>query len=1585
MIRRKTSTAKAAQGSATDRMIEEIFGYARPSWAESYRSGGLDRLDPSEFDRMLIYLGNVYYNTRLFVPARKEKYGITERGGDAILGYLNDPQSEGSYFFFADVSGFTALLTFLTDRFGKEEAGDIMNLSILNRFCLNKMGIILDHFCKECDTEDRGLTALKVMLSIRAVMPLITRQVRKELREKLAGKPHQKEIKVFLDKLVVKASGGLIFDREANSRFYGDRIRTRITWGNTGKLVARAEKIGGSDDRVVEEVREIKGIGIDEHCNGKMMELVGEKWQGLVKEDLAVSGDRYGLRKVVIRESGMKKLMPFVEDLCAGTQIRSDFTDIIKPRIAGLDLKGKQEELAELTARMQNIERYLGNRQLLLHIARNLGPKGNKNVLLDESCSAVRDSGILFCNFVVADPRMLDELADQVHQVMSNYGIHYKYNIFPKGDFNLMGVLGTLFSEKRDMDRFYAEILWNTWRDLKRSVETGFGDQVQIRGGMSVGKALHGPAGDNIINNEETIIGPDCNLAARLVNEAMEMDIKGGFIYPSGTLFTIDSQRRKVEHLVHPEPPVLQADLKGFRKPVDIYKLTERHEVETLKEFIARLRKVPLVTVEGKVVTDAGSMRSDSYLDKCMDVVERVSAGKAEQAQLIAFVADSGVGKTRRIAELAHWALEQGRPVYFGECYSWYQGEGPGGGADAETGVVESHSDEGAYPFYPFIRILKEQIFRINNVDSADQKRDKIAQVLASLDADNPGLVEQAPVIASFIGVEIPETGFSAALDPEARRNIFYERVGDIFAHELTRLGKGGVLLICIDDLQWSDRGSLHLAGYLINRVGRGLIVCVNGRKQEHLGLLRDEQLPVERHLFEPGLLEKDAIVNLARLVLGVESGKPKTDIPREIREKLEKELESNPFFIIEFCTKMLEQEIVTVIDGRCLRFDAENFRDITIPTKIQGVIEDRINRLPKTELSAIQYSSVLGNILRYIIIRQFLPAVDQDNLFAESNLEEIFTRLTGQEITRLENEKDPDWVYAFKRALIGEKLYQELVPSLRKRLHQEVARIFEKTNLTNKFEKALLTALHFSNAEVPDKSCEHYLKAGRLAKEVFDNEKSLLLFDRIEKILSDYKVSRSRKRKMIMLDDRGQVKLLLGKYDEALEDFLELVKMTAAGEDREIQAGAHYNVGNTYFQRSRQGDYDRAIEHFATAAEQTTDQSKLAEILNDKARTHLEKGERKKALTLLDQAGEAFERGLEGREPAARDKIFKASLMRNRGSVLHRQGKFKDAIGIYDQALELVSDETENHYKKIRALLLNSKGMSLMKSFKLEQAMPYFEQSLEIARSIGDLKTEVMVRNNMAVVANDLGRNQEALEMLSEQLYALQMLVGETREVAAMMFNIGESHMFMESFEEAEPWYRKALDIAQKIGYKEFEVGTRYNLGEVLHRLGRQQEALEILRPAYVTATAGEWNLQRMDLANLLGEIERKLGNYSQAETYHQQALSLSRELEDGFGMGWALRNLAVDILQNTESTWEQVSSCASMLEESVELTREAGQPENLMYSLRELIRYRLERRNDTSGPVSKLYEELRTLAEKTGSKKFAGFCESVAKKFES
>ncbi len=1576
--------ARQAGGDPALQRMAALLGELHPAWAERFARDELASLAHADLLSLWSYLSNLQHNLSLFVPARDPDYGISERGGDAILGYFRNHSSGGSYLFFADVSGFTALLTFLTDRFGKEEAGDIMNLGILNRFCLNKMGLVLEHFRDEHNCGDRGVAALKVILAIRACMPRVTLEVREELRRKLAGKPRQDEIGGFIDNLVVKASGGLVFEQDPGSGFYGSRIKARITWGAAGTRVARAEKLGGNDEQVFPSEPEVKGIGIDSICRGRLDELLAGGWLGLEPRDLALSELRDGFCKLVIRASGMRKLEGFVAEVCSAT--------IPEPGAAPAELRlmdagGLAVMVQSLAGQVLKVEPYFTTAGMTEYLVRRLGKDARRNILLDEACSSVRDSGVLFCNFSLRDTAMLNELADEVHVVMDRFGIHYKYNIFPKGHFNLMGVLGTEFGQRVGGEMYYAEILWNAWRDLGARLGHKFGPDVEIRGGMSVGKALQGPAGDNIVNNEQTIIGPDCNLAARLVNEALETGRGGAFVHPPGTLFTVDSQRRKLEHLVHPEPPVREAELKGFSRPVALYALHRRRELESVAEFIARLRRYPLVTSAGRVVRTERDMRADSRLRRMMGALERTADGASQRPALISLVASSGVGKTRRIAEVAGWALDKGWPVWFGECYSWYQGDRPDTGEiQRDSGVAESHSDEGAYPFFPFIKILREQVFGLGGNEGEQEIGHRIAGVLATLDSAGASPEARAPVMASFLGLRIPETSFSRALDAEQRRNLFYQCAADIFRTAADKArSRGGAALLCIDDLQWADRNSLHLLGFILRRAGGGLVVALNARSRAQLGVLRDKSLPVERHEFRPGLLKPRAVKTLAALVLGIDQERAAGELPPELVHRVEEELERNPFFIIEFCGKLLEQELITVVDGRCTRFDAENFGTVTIPNRIQGVIEERIAMLSSDEHAAIRYSSVLGNILRYIIIRRFLPQADQAGRFAGRDLEELFSHLTGKEITRLENEKDPDWVYTFKRALIGEKLYQELVPTLRKRLHGQVAATFEDTELANAFEKALLTALHYSHAEIPGKAATFYLEAGKLARRIFDNEKSLMLFGRAGKLLDEYRVAGADSKRTVLHEQRGQVNLLLGRYDDALADFVKLADLAGKLGDSEKTIKALYLQGQTLFQRALPGDYTAAAELFSQAEEKLGGEVSrlLAEILNAHARALMELGSTAQAITCLDRAEQVFRQVAAGGMDEE-GRIFLATLLRNRGSVAARRGRMDEAVETYDFALGMVDDESEERFRRIRAQLYNSRGLALSRGFKLEEALVWLRKALELAASIGDVKTEIMVRINMAVVDNDSGRNGRALETLSAEHDRLETLVGPTRELAALKFNIGECYMFMEQYEQAEPWYTQALDIGRRIGYMEFVVGTRYNLAELLHTLGRGKEALKVLLPADRLARRGGWNMQRMDIDNLLGEIYRRQGEFARARSFHGSALKLSAELDDTFGRSWALRNVALDVLADPQSSDRERVLCGRTLEESLEEARRAGQPENLMYSLRALLEWKIKYEPQDIAGARPLYEKLRETAAEVGSSRFGDFCKALAGRFE-
>ncbi|MEA2063674.1 MAG: hypothetical protein U9P14_08260, partial [Gemmatimonadota bacterium] len=752
------------------RLLERVLSIYHPRWAGLLHDMGR-RARQEELVPLTEYLERVLGALELFVPATRPDFGITERGGDAVVCYIGDKKAGRLRFFLMlDVSGFTAILTFLTDHFGKQEAGDIMNLGILNRYCLNRIGVLLHHFAFESTSEPgcEGQIALKTALGFRALLGQVTREVRAELARKLGGKPNQQRIRAFIKSLEIKASGGLIAaPAGGGSHFYGTSQQARITWGETARLVSVAEKLGGSDDLTGGAAgAECKGIGLDDPALSALEGLCDTGW---CRHSDFVLKSFGSLHKLVLTPAGRRRISRKVEHL---------FESGGSPR-AGKSGTGPElapdSRVQRAAIHLEKLVPYLYGEDLIEMAVRRLGPEGDKWLLFDERSSRIHDTGILFINFTVDREKLLDELAETVHGIMLQYGMVYKYNIFPQGDFNLMAALGLELPGAPETDLFYTEVLWQCWKDLLREVKKKFGSQVSLRAGMSVGTCLQGPVGDNLIHNEHTVIGPDCNLAARLLAQALEKEA-GHFIFENGAMVVTPGCYKRLAHLVQPAGPYASVKLKGFSKAVPLYNLISRQANEQVADYCNRFRQLPLVTASGKVVDSLDRMGRDSILRSCLEVLGPVDRERDRWAcgtEVIALYGPGGLGKTRRMAELMAWCEGRGWPVLFGGCYSWYQG----GGGTGKKRPGRGCESAAAVPFHPFIRIMVEQVFGITGQHAPEEALGKIREGLSRL-RGGLGAVKHAPIAASFLGLEHDERDIES-LNPKARRNIFFELVAE--------------------------------------------------------------------------------------------------------------------------------------------------------------------------------------------------------------------------------------------------------------------------------------------------------------------------------------------------------------------------------------------------------------------------------------------------------------------------------------------------------------------------------------------------------------------------------------------------------------------------------------------------------------------------------------------------------------------------------------------------------------------------------------------------------------------------------------
>jgi len=1549
-------------------LLEKILAVYHPVWSKRIRN--LDVLPAAELSRIARYLERTARALELFVPARQPGYGVTERGGDAVVAYFTGNRGRRGrkpYYLMIDVSGFTKLLTFLTDRFGKQEAGDIMNMSILNRFCLNRMGALISYYGsgEPDDPGSGGENALKTALSFRALLKEITLQVRAELTEKLSGKPHQDEIAAFIRGLEIKASAGVVAAAGAGrSEFYGHDHRVRITWGRTARHLARAEKVGGSDDRVSPGLAEVKGVGFDRHVAAHLKSLERKRW--ITTRDFRLK--EFGaFGKLVLTPSGERRLSERVQDVFKESSEKQ--VEQSPGREGSVKHAGKEwiERIGKTVCRIEAVLPYLQGIALVEQVIRSLGSGGELQNLFGERSSRVHETGILFANFSLADGKLLDELAEVVHEVMERYGLLYKYNIFPRGDFNLMAALGLDISGAPETDRVYAEVLWQCWRDVVGAAGKNFGQDVRLRGGMSVGQCLQGPVGDNILHNELTIIGPDCNLAARLVARALTRREK------NSTLVVAKNCYGPLGHLVQPVGPFEHALLKGFREPLPLYSVKPRSEYESPAAFAERLRYLPLVTDSGQLVDCTSRIRLDPQLATGLAYIEDYAGISATRGRtpspLLALCGPGGVGKTRRLAEIMHWSQKKGWRLLFAECLSWYQGVSDSGAKG------ESHGQTHAVPFHLFIRLLKEQVFQIPPHEHSEAAVARIIKKLARLFGGTLP-ADQIKILVSFLGIETFDESISGSLSPEERRNIFFELVGDIF----DRMTAGGdvKILLCIDDFQWADRSSIRLLSYLRNRVKNGLLICVTARRSQDLSALisREEEPETGTSLIlQLGPLGVRGARMLARLALGLDL---ESKLPLRLRRRFN-ELENNPLFIIEFCRKLLEQEVVFIRDGILQRLDQEALARVTVPDRIQSVIEELVNRLPRREFEIVRHASVLGNILRCRDVAELnIRVIGRKELDAHK-VQQALHRLAGRQVLEIEQDRGMDSLYRFSRALIAQSLYQGLTPSLRKRLHGLAAVIWENSVGDNRLEKSLSCAMHYELAEKPDQAAGYYLDSGRMAGGLFENEKAVELLDKVERFCKVHKI---KARDSLMLEVhrvRSEVFLPLGKYRNALEDCDKLKKLAGRLAKAELVARAILQTGKVYLTRAKSGDYDQALAKFRSVERRAAGYRLLKlESQNGQARVLLETGRlpqaMKKARSSLSEMGK---RSLKVKD-STQETILKARIYRTLGSSLIRLGRAKEALAEFNRALGLLDDEGGSVYLPVKAQLLNSKALALASSFKLEEALDVYYQAKSAARRVGDVNLQLIILNNMSVSLNDSGKNAQALDLLLNNYDSIRKLAGENRSLAAFEFNIGESYHFMEDLPQAEIHYRRSLEIARKIGSMQFEVNIMYNLGEVMRDQGRLDESRKILQEALNTACKSHYLQQEMDLENILGEIDLAEGNAQQAVARHQHAVAMAGELGDRFGESWSMRNLAVALLESGDRA--RCEEACRMLVKSLEIAHQILQPENTMESLNMILKY-WERLGLNDSSRQSFLQELEKLARDHNSRKYLDLCRCYRK----
>ncbi len=252
------------------------------------------------------------------------------------------------------------------------------------------------------------------------------------------------------------------------------------------------------------------------------------------------------------------------------------------------------------------------------------------------------------------------------------------------------------------------------------------------------------------------------------------------------------------------------------------------------------------------------------------------------------------------------------------------------------------------------------------------------------------------------------------------------------------------------------------------------------------------------------------------------------------------------------------------------------------------------------------------------------------------------------------------------------------------------------------------------------------------------------------------------------------------------------------------------------------------------------------------------------------------------------------AEALAARGEVRRWQGKADEAEDDLDAALVCARKLGD---PAVEAFVLVNLGRLFFMTSRVAAARDLFADARDLARTAGDRWTEATSVSYVAACDTGLGNHLASLEGYHEAL-ELSRAIGNTRQEAVLLSNIGRHHLIQGALEEAEGWFREAV-ARLEVGHDDVVIGAINNLGVVAAELDRDDAATILERALAISLRVGDRRMEGVVRANLGAWLTTR-GRLDEAEVHGRGAVGALVEMSDPINAGIAATSFAV-LLQQT------------------------------------------------------------------------------------
>jgi adenylate cyclase len=856
-----------------------------------------------------------------------------------------------------------------------------------------------------------------------------------------------------------------------------------------------------------------------------------------------------------------------------------------------------------------------------------------------------------------AAPQKLDQLVRQVEAIFVKYeGNLLQLTIGDKGSF-LYGAFGAPIAHEDDVDRTAAAAL-----ELQAlPAQLGFLSPLQI--GIAYGRMRTGAYGSPL-RRTYGILGDATNLSARLMQVAQ----------PGEILVSAEAHSRASDHFVWEALPAMS--VKGKRELVTPFCLVEM-KAQPSPHLLEARYALPMVGRE-------------SELDL---ITERLAAARQGQGQIVAITAETGMGKSRLLAEVIRWGQQQGFVDYVGECQSYATNTSYYAWQPIWRGLLGLQTEEARLP--------------------AAQQTERVADELRQID---PALSSRMPLLNKVLNLSIPDNDLTGSLSAKLRKSSRETLLAEVVQAKAQQQP----LLLILEDCHWLDPMSRDLLA-VIGRAVANLPICL---LLVYRPLTIPESLPVTRlpYFTEVSLTEftEAEAERLIRLKLAQRFGEAAA-LPDALFQRIIERSGGNPFYI---------DELVNYLQDRGL--DLHNMAALAqmdLPGSLHSLILSRMDRLGEGEKATMKVASVIGRVFPAAALWGVYP-----QLGTTEQIKANLAVLCELELTPLDT-PEPELSYIFKHVVIQEVAYESLLYRTRAMLHEEIGRYLE-THYPNELDQQIhLLAHHYGRSENEAKKREYLLRAADQSRADYANSTAIDYYRRVLPLLPATEQAPVLRR-------LGTVYELLGEWQEAERRYRQAMALAEELGDVGERSWCETAMGELL---RKQGQYEQAQTWLDRAYEGFTivgDQAGVGQVLHSTGTIAAQRGAH-------EQAQHCYEQSLAIRRQVG-DERRAAYLLGNLGILARQQGQPEQALSRYEEALAL---RRELGDRWGIANCLNNMGNVNVDLGRYEAARAQLEEALAIQRELGDRYMVGNALNNLGNVARAQADYGRALALYRESL----------------------------------------------------------------------------------------------------------------------------------------------------------------------------------------------------------------------------------------